>query len=387
MARFAEVLRSMGAPVDELGGYPAASGLTMELFDMVPRRRLAEACDRIFEARDDETAIYADVLGSSLAAAVIAHRSAPSPEAAEALDAISDVLLAVARALENMRGADDEEEEAFAKFGEVARAPEDVEAARKFLRDVSKKSTLYIGSPFRRPATVRALLLREADALIARQSARTFGALARAIVAYGFPSLRGLSVRELVRRFTDGAKGFNLTGASTDAKSVAAHALDLAGVAPATVSNLLDAAEAMSALRKERREAGAPATGSARRTRRRKATSRVTSGDVNNRVDQGAGVVHVRDMTEPQPVLTRHQLREVGVRAGCDPRSVSAYLEGRPQHSTTRARIGDALCALGFAVPAPARPEAPSAPVRQSGRAGQPITEPAPSGPRRRAGS
>ncbi len=47
--------------------------------------------------------------------------------------------------------------------------------------------------------------------------------------------------------------------------------------------------------------------------------------------------------------LTPHELRAVAVRAGVDPRTVSARLAGRPQHSTVVARIDEALKALGYA--------------------------------------
>jgi hypothetical protein len=43
------------------------------------------------------------------------------------------------------------------------------------------------------------------------------------------------------------------------------------------------------------------------------------------------------------PKLTPHQAREVAARAYCDPRTVRAYLNGRPQHSTTAARIERAI--------------------------------------------
>jgi hypothetical protein len=46
-------------------------------------------------------------------------------------------------------------------------------------------------------------------------------------------------------------------------------------------------------------------------------------------------------MTEAR--LTPHEVREVAARAYCDPRTVRAYFDGRPQHSTTAARIERAL--------------------------------------------
>ena len=48
--------------------------------------------------------------------------------------------------------------------------------------------------------------------------------------------------------------------------------------------------------------------------------------------------------------LNPHDERAVAVRAGCDPRSVRAYLDGKPQRSTVAARIAEALQALGFGV-------------------------------------
>jgi hypothetical protein len=47
--------------------------------------------------------------------------------------------------------------------------------------------------------------------------------------------------------------------------------------------------------------------------------------------------------------LTPHQEREVGVRAGVDPRTVRAYLRGARQRSTVAARVEQALIALGYA--------------------------------------
>ena len=41
--------------------------------------------------------------------------------------------------------------------------------------------------------------------------------------------------------------------------------------------------------------------------------------------------------------LTPHDERRVAVAAGCDPRTVRAYLAGRATHSTTAARIRAAL--------------------------------------------
>lgn len=47
--------------------------------------------------------------------------------------------------------------------------------------------------------------------------------------------------------------------------------------------------------------------------------------------------------------LSAHDLRRVAVAAECDPRSVQAYLEGRPVRSTTEARIRRALEGLHIA--------------------------------------
>lgn len=49
--------------------------------------------------------------------------------------------------------------------------------------------------------------------------------------------------------------------------------------------------------------------------------------------------------------LTPHEERRVAVTAGCDPRTVRAYLEGRPMRSTTAARIAEALRTLNFSAP------------------------------------
>lgn len=46
--------------------------------------------------------------------------------------------------------------------------------------------------------------------------------------------------------------------------------------------------------------------------------------------------------------LTPHQLREVAVRAGVDPRTVRAFLDGRRQRSTAASRVADALRDLGL---------------------------------------
>lgn len=58
--------------------------------------------------------------------------------------------------------------------------------------------------------------------------------------------------------------------------------------------------------------------------------------------------------------LTAHDERRVAVAAGCDPRTVRAYLRGDPTRSTTAARIADALRELGFHVTPAARDTASS---------------------------
>ena len=45
--------------------------------------------------------------------------------------------------------------------------------------------------------------------------------------------------------------------------------------------------------------------------------------------------------------LTPHELRLAAVTAGLDPRSITSYLAGKPQRSTTRARARHALKAIG----------------------------------------
>lgn len=54
--------------------------------------------------------------------------------------------------------------------------------------------------------------------------------------------------------------------------------------------------------------------------------------------------------------LTPHDERRVAVAAGCDPRTVRNYLEGRPTRSTTIARIREALERLELSE-RPAAPE------------------------------
>lgn len=50
--------------------------------------------------------------------------------------------------------------------------------------------------------------------------------------------------------------------------------------------------------------------------------------------------------------LSPHDERVVAVRAGVDPRTVRAYLEGRSQRSTVAARVAVALRDHGFVVDA-----------------------------------
>jgi hypothetical protein len=44
--------------------------------------------------------------------------------------------------------------------------------------------------------------------------------------------------------------------------------------------------------------------------------------------------------------LTPQDVREIAAHACCDPRTVTAYLEQRPQHSTTAKRIERAIVEL-----------------------------------------
>lgn len=46
--------------------------------------------------------------------------------------------------------------------------------------------------------------------------------------------------------------------------------------------------------------------------------------------------------------LTVHQCRQVAVKACVDPRTVQAYLDGKPCHSTTSERVRLALAELGL---------------------------------------
>jgi len=56
--------------------------------------------------------------------------------------------------------------------------------------------------------------------------------------------------------------------------------------------------------------------------------------------------------------LSQHDLRRAAVAAGCDPRTVARRLRGERQPSPIRARIDDALRALGFTPATEATPEA-----------------------------
>jgi hypothetical protein len=57
-----------------------------------------------------------------------------------------------------------------------------------------------------------------------------------------------------------------------------------------------------------------------------------------------------------ETTLTPHDLRAVGVQAGCDPRTVRAFLDGKRTHSTMHARITKALKDLGFEAAIPQQP-------------------------------
>lgn len=48
-------------------------------------------------------------------------------------------------------------------------------------------------------------------------------------------------------------------------------------------------------------------------------------------------------MSDIHQRLNPHVERRVAVAAGCDPRTVRAYLHGKPQRSTTAARVAEAL--------------------------------------------
>lgn len=58
-------------------------------------------------------------------------------------------------------------------------------------------------------------------------------------------------------------------------------------------------------------------------------------------------------MGEARRRLTAHELRQVAVEAGCDPRTVGGYWEKGPDgmNSTTVARVRAALVKLGFEKP------------------------------------
>ena len=53
-------------------------------------------------------------------------------------------------------------------------------------------------------------------------------------------------------------------------------------------------------------------------------------------------------MSDAQTKLTPHEERRIAVAAGCDPRTVRAYLAGKPQRSTVAARVNEALRAMGL---------------------------------------
>jgi DNA-binding LacI/PurR family transcriptional regulator len=63
--------------------------------------------------------------------------------------------------------------------------------------------------------------------------------------------------------------------------------------------------------------------------------------------------------------MNPHQERQVAVKAGVDPRTVRAYVEGRNVRSTVASRVAEALRELGFAVTPQPQPEeeSPHAPV------------------------
>ncbi|HVE14324.1 MAG TPA: hypothetical protein VNI01_13070 [Elusimicrobiota bacterium] len=54
-------------------------------------------------------------------------------------------------------------------------------------------------------------------------------------------------------------------------------------------------------------------------------------------------------MSDKKQRLSAHDERMVAVEAGVDPRTVRAYLAGKPQRSTVIARVKEALIALGHA--------------------------------------
>lgn len=54
--------------------------------------------------------------------------------------------------------------------------------------------------------------------------------------------------------------------------------------------------------------------------------------------------------------LTPHDECRVAVAAGCDPRTVRSVIAGKPAHSTTTARVHEALRSLGLAKTNDAKP-------------------------------
>jgi hypothetical protein len=51
--------------------------------------------------------------------------------------------------------------------------------------------------------------------------------------------------------------------------------------------------------------------------------------------------------------LTPHDARRVAVTAGTDPRTVEAFVAGRPMRSTTASRVAEAMRSLGMETPPP----------------------------------
>lgn len=70
--------------------------------------------------------------------------------------------------------------------------------------------------------------------------------------------------------------------------------------------------------------------------------------------------------------LTPFDRQRVATEAGCDPRSVAAYLTGRPMRSTTRARVEEALTTLGLTSRQTDEDAAPAEDAAPVGRAGWP---------------
>ena len=68
-------------------------------------------------------------------------------------------------------------------------------------------------------------------------------------------------------------------------------------------------------------------------------------------------------MTRPAK-LDAHDLRRVAVEAGCDPRTVTSYLNGNTVRGPVKARIADALRKLGLAPPPDREPAPREEPIR-----------------------